>query len=706
MEFGSGQSFALDFDFNKDSMKFGSSTTFCSGEALGKDADFSAGTSMFGGASTFKNGTKFSTGQDFSSYTHTFTDHQTFGADTGFKSGQSFGGDVAFSGLFDFNSMKGKALEFEGGVDFFMPPSGEPLGIPAGTIFGDNFDRDSMFVDADGDGVNDKRHMFEAGVIFAANTMFPPRTEFVDGFSFDDMNGKAFTFEEGNFMGGAPHFPSGQTIKPGIMWGGVPTFDSGVTLEAGLALPDNSVFSAGLEMPAGAAPAYGMLLAAITCADADCIPDPSAYLAPGQLLPPGVDPDPIINYITGSNSTFSNPGLGFEMEFDSVTKDGKVNVDLKDPTTVPGTSAGSSAGKRSIDLSGDTFENVGSIIDVSVDSATTSGLMTVTLPYDSSVLGGASEEDLVLLHYTGGEWVTVSNITIDTENNKVSGTVTSLSPFTVGTQTGTTSRWWASETWSMTVVDGGGGGGGGDSGTPRYEAYPLQIHSVSYDTCDANMARIVVGPEYDKMDIVVKTSTGFVTAKMVGIDPVSNYVIFEAPLYTDRGTLQVSASVFMDSLFLRANPFLTTLMPCAPELIPEQEQPAQEEFQKPDVFITQIQCSVGTTLVDGECIPVQIGVILLLVILFVGLALALPIWKILRRRAELLEQVEITRRPVEEYVPEVLRRPPEIEIPELEIETPEPEIEIEDIVQLIKLTPRADHNTRSHLTGCNHSYLN
>ena len=260
----------------------------------------------------------------------------------------------------------------------------------------------------------------------------------------------------------------------------------------------------------------------------------------------------------------------------------------------------------------------------------------------------------------------------------MTGIVGSLSPFTVGTQTGSTGS-------GVSQNDGpySSGGGGGDSDTPRYESYPLQIHSVSYDTCDANMARIVVGPEYDKMDIVVKTSTGFVTAKMVGVDPVSNHVIFEAPLYTDRGTLQVSASVFMDSLFLRANPFLTTLMPCAPELIPEQEQPAQEEFPKPDAFITQIQCSVGTTLVDGECIPVQIGVILLLVILFVGLALALPIWKILRRRAELLEQVEVIRPPTEEYVPEVLRKPPEIEIPEPEIETPEPEIEIEDIVQLI-----------------------
>ena len=219
MEFGTGQAFVTDYDFNKSDLTFGDNTSFCSGETIGADADFSAGTSRFGGASTFNNGTKFYAGQDFSANTHTFTDHQTFGADTEFKVGQPFAGDVAFSGLFDFSDMVGKSLVFEEAVDFFMPASGEALGVPSGTSFGDNFDRASMFEDLDGDGVNDKRHMFEAGVIFAADTTFPPRTEFVGGFSFDDMDGKEFTFEEGNFMGGTPHFPSGQTIKPGIMWG-------------------------------------------------------------------------------------------------------------------------------------------------------------------------------------------------------------------------------------------------------------------------------------------------------------------------------------------------------------------------------------------------------------------------------------------------------------------------------------------------------
>ena len=172
------------------------------------------------------------------------------------------------------------------------------------------------------------------------------------------------------------------------------------------------------------------------------------------------------------------------------------------------------------------------------------------------------------------------------------------------------------------------------------------------------------------MDVVITTSTGFVTATMVDVDPVFNRVIFEAPLYTDRGALQVSASALTGSFFLKATPFVTTIMPCLPEQIPEQEQPGlgpgqqpeQEEFPKPDAFITQIQCPVGTTLVDGECVPIQIATILLLVILFVGLALVLPIWKMLRRRAKLLEEVEVIRPPTEEYVPEVLQKPPELRL--------------------------------------------
>ena len=242
---------------------------------------------------------------------------------------------------------------------------------------------------------------------------------------------------------------------------------------------------------------------------------------------------------------------------------------------------------------------------------------------------------------------------------------------------------------------GGGGGGGGrvDRERPGYRDYPFNIYNVSYDTCDANMARIIVGPEYDQMDIVVTTSTGYVMATMVDVDPILNRVIFEAPLYTDRGALQVSATAFTGSFVLKATPFLTMIMPCGqqPELEPKPTEPVlesvlepteQEQFQKPDAFITQTQCPIGTTLVDGECIPIRVSIIILLIILLVGLAMLLPGLKILRRRAELLEQLEITRRPVEE-IPEELQKPPRIEIPEPEIEIPEPEIEIDDIEQLV-----------------------
>ena len=59
-----------------------------------------------------------------------------------------------------------------------------------------------------------------------------------------------------------------------------------------------------------------------------------------------------------------------------------------------------------------------------------------------------------------------------------------------------------------------GGGGGGSSGVisdidGQKSGYPpLKIMEVSYDT-DTNIARIVVGPEYDVMDVVIKTSAGF-----------------------------------------------------------------------------------------------------------------------------------------------------------------------------------------------------
>ena len=194
MKFGTGQTFSLDFDFNKKDLEFGNNTIFCDGEEIGAGAEFK-GAVKLGGATKFQGEAgkpiKFAAGQDFEDHIHDFMGEVEFAGTMDFREGQDFEGDVEFQGLFDYNDMLGKALEFKGDVDFFMPPPvliGDeyytpPLAIPPGTIFGDAFDYDDMFSDADNDGVNDEYYLFEPGVKFHADTRFPPMIEFADGFS-------------------------------------------------------------------------------------------------------------------------------------------------------------------------------------------------------------------------------------------------------------------------------------------------------------------------------------------------------------------------------------------------------------------------------------------------------------------------------------------------------------------------------------------
>jgi len=700
MKFGAGQTFSLDFDFDKEGLEFNDNTIFCQGEEIGAGAEFKGAVEL-GGATKFKGEAgkpiKFAVGQNFENYIHDFIGEVEFMGEMDFKEGQDFEGDVEFKGLFDYNDMVGKKLEFKGDdVHFFMPPPvliGDeiyvpPLAIPEGTVFGDGFDYDDMFSDADNDGVNDEYYLFEPGIEFAADTRFPPMIEFADGFSKNDMLGKTFTFDEGVFFAGDPIFPPGQKIKPGVMWDEPPTFEAGVNIDPGLALPLNTKFSENLELPAFVATPYGMLLAPVTCEDEHCIPDESAYLEPGELLPPGVDPAPVVNFITNTNKTFANPGLGFEMAFDKVAKDGKVNVDLQDPVSVPATSPGDTPGQRAMTSGTGIFQNVGSIIDVSVDTASATGAMTVTLPYDESTLGAVSEDDIVLLHYTGGQWVTVDNITVDKENNKVSGTVDSLSPFTVGKQTGTVS---SGGTGSGSDGGGGGGGGGGGAVTNTDESArklgypPLNIIEVSYDTY-ANTARVVVSPEYEVMDVVIKTSTGIETASKVASHPILNQATFEVQLLADRGPLQVSATAFVKSIVIEATPVITTISAGATIIRPEEDvRPPvvitpDEEFQKPDQFITEKQCVTGTSLIDGKCVPqtlqeqppvMQFAVILFLVLLAIGLLLAVNQRRRLRREivsSQLQYEMEdeVIKPPV---MPDVL--PPSARLPKLVEEEPE-----------------------------------
>jgi len=284
--------------------------------------------------------------------------------------------------------------------------------------------------------------------------------------------------------------------------------------------------------------------------------------------------------------------------------------------------------------------------------------MTVTLPYDETTLGSVTEGEIVLLHYTGGEWVTVENITIDQENNKVSGTVTSLSPFTVGKQTGTVSTGSSSEpTIETTSGEGGSGGGGGGGGISGEEGNkggypPLTIVEVTYDT-NADIVRVVVEPEYEKTDVIIKTATGFELAQKIESHTILNQATYEAVLFSDSGPLQVTATAFVKSLVIEATPLVATISAGTGTIKFDETDELPiittsptittpfEKFQKPDDFISEKQCPLGTSIIDGKCtpqtlqeqpLPIQFAVILLLVLLAIGLTLAIKFRKRIERK--------------------------------------------------------------------------
>ncbi len=151
-------------------------------------------------------------------------------------------------------------------------------------------------------------------------------------------------------------------------------------------------------------------------------------------------------------------------------------------------------------------------------------------------------------------------------------------------------------------------------------------------------------------------------------------------LLADRGPLQVSATAFIKSIVIEATPVITTISAGTTIIRPDEviKQPAitttPEEFQKPDDFIIDKQCPIGTSLVDGKCtsqtlqeqpITIQFAVILLLLLLAIGLLLAVSVRRRLRKEivsSQLLFETkdELIRPPP---IPEAL--PPSIKLPEL-----------------------------------------
>jgi len=76
------------------------------------------------------------------------------------------------------------------------------------------------------------------------------------------------------------------------------------------------------------------------------------------------------------------------------------------------------------------FELAGTYYEITT-TADYSPPVTVCIQYDDTGMTLAQEDALRLYHYEGGAWVNVTDLPVDTVNNIICGTVTSLSPFAI-----------------------------------------------------------------------------------------------------------------------------------------------------------------------------------------------------------------------------------------------------------------------------------
>jgi hypothetical protein len=120
---------------------------------------------------------------------------------------------------------------------------------------------------------------------------------------------------------------------------------------------------------------------------------------------------------TPAGSDVSVSALGFDFVFETVTAGGATTVEVL--PSVPGPPAG--------------FLFAGTYHDVSTTAQFT-GSVEVCINYDDSGLGPEEEAGLQIFHYNtgGGQWENITNSPADTENKRVCGVTTSLSPFALG----------------------------------------------------------------------------------------------------------------------------------------------------------------------------------------------------------------------------------------------------------------------------------
>ena len=422
-EFGTAQSFG-------DGSKFGSGTTFGAANTFSDNMDFSAGSHTFSAAQEFSKGSSFGENQSFGAGVghNFFKDDMAFLAGTDFGAARTFGDGLSVTGAQNWDDdvhVFGSDPFFNGLVNF-----ADSQIFPVGTSFasGQTFEADEDYT-------------FSTAMDFAGGETFGKARAFMEGSHFaaasDDMGTFANTFGKYMKMPPAQAFSVAQTFDEHTHFGDNTDFTAAVqTFSTGAAFGDGTTFKVGQELPADIVPPFGLMLSAYTCTTASCTDAPaSAFLAPGEFLTPGVDPAPILSSITKDSKAIEMDGLGFAMTFNGdVSTAGTVSVDPIDPAQLVSSSeVTETSGARSISTGDENLETVGTILDISMGTAATTGTMDITVEYDeSNIPSGGTEETLEVIHHTGGNWVKEQTCTQDLVNNKFTCTVSTLSPIGVG----------------------------------------------------------------------------------------------------------------------------------------------------------------------------------------------------------------------------------------------------------------------------------
>jgi len=467
MHFGPAQDFSsFAHDLDKPEIVYGAGSSFTANVEFGIGASFTSGVVTFAGSNTFKENSQFAENQSFttapqvfgksstfvaSSFTNSqeFTDgtmnfvgSNTFGDATSFTTAQAFsatqtfGTGTSYSGNTDFadtqefaaDSSFGTGQVFAEGESYTMNASGLVFGTDTGLDFGKartfgdsaEFATGQSFTDHDHD-LSANSIQYGTGSSFTDEETFGASADFSSG---TQTFGDSSTFGQATEFADSQVFATAQSFTDNMHFGDSTSFTaSSQTFSAGTSFGTGTSFTVGQNMPTGIVHSTGLSLTDYSCSDAACTNNnDDAMLSPGEALVSGQDPAAIQTSVSEGNTGFSVEGLGLSMTFDTVSTDGTISVDLMDPDNVPGLTTENAIQTIS------TGTAIGSAMEISASSATSTGNMTISMTYiDADVeAAGLEEADLTMSHYENGAWVEETNCTVDTTNNTVTCTVDSI----------------------------------------------------------------------------------------------------------------------------------------------------------------------------------------------------------------------------------------------------------------------------------------